>query len=239
MRFIQKHDAGGDYLEQQHNNPPQDSQQATICWNRFDKKNNLQVNLLKEQYHLCCYSEIRADILNLGYHIEHVQPKSQYPERTFDYQNLAACALDSASDLQYFKAQTHEVFGGHAKGSKYNSNLFVSCHQPNCTSFFAYLSDGRIVPKDGLNVLDTNKAIYTIGLLNLNSTYLITLRRRWWNELDDLFVEHQSKDWDLKYLVAVDLVPTNGKLSQFFSITRHFFGPLAETVLQTNASHLV
>ncbi|EJT4385593.1 TIGR02646 family protein, partial [Salmonella enterica] len=50
--------------------------------------------LLNEQYHLCCYSEIRADLRGLGYHIEHVENKSQQPGRTFDYQNLAASALD-------------------------------------------------------------------------------------------------------------------------------------------------
>jgi uncharacterized protein (TIGR02646 family) len=239
MRFIKKLGTGGYNLGQAHNHLPLNGQEARSRWSSFGYKTDVLGKLLDEQYHLCCYSEIRADILNLGYHIEHVQPKSKYHQLTFDYQNLAASALDSASDLQDFKAQTQEVFGGHAKGSQYDSNLFVSCHQPSCISFFAYLSDGRIVPKDGLNAIDTDKAIYTIGLLNLNSTYLITLRRSWWNELDDLFVEHESKGWDLKYLVAVDLVPTNGKVSQFFSITRHFFGPVAETVLQTNASHLV
>ncbi len=25
--------------------------------------------LLNEQYHLCCYSEIRADLRGLGYHV--------------------------------------------------------------------------------------------------------------------------------------------------------------------------
>lgn len=54
--------------------------------------------LLNEQYHLCCYSEVRADLRGLGYHIEHVENKSQHPERTFDYLNLAASALDSGEN---------------------------------------------------------------------------------------------------------------------------------------------
>jgi uncharacterized protein (TIGR02646 family) len=239
MRFVKKQGAGGYHLNQAHTNSPQNNQQAKSRWGSFSYKSEVLANLLEEQYHLCCYSEIRADILKLGYHIEHVQPKSQYPQRTFDYQNLAACALDSKSDLQDFKAQTYEVFGGHAKSSEYDPNLFISCHQPSCINFFAYLSDGRVVPATGLNTGDTNKAIYTIKLLNLNSTYLITLRQSWWNELDDLYTEHQSKNWDVECLVAVDLVPSNGKLSQFFSITRQFFGSIAEEVLQGHALQLV
>jgi uncharacterized protein (TIGR02646 family) len=176
MRIVKKQGAGGDHLNQAHSNSPQDNQQAKSRWSSFGYKSDVLSYLLEEQYHLCCYSEIRADILELGYHIEHVQPKSQYPLRTFDYTNLAACALDSANDLQDFKAKTYEVFGGHAKGSGYDSNLFISCHQPNCFNFFAYLSDGRVVPAIKLNDQDTDKADYTINLLNLNSAYLITLR---------------------------------------------------------------
>jgi len=55
--------------------------------------------LLDEQYQLCCYSELRADQEGLGYHIEHLENKSQAPARTFDYSNLAASAL-RGDDLQ-------------------------------------------------------------------------------------------------------------------------------------------
>ncbi|ELI0860547.1 TIGR02646 family protein, partial [Salmonella enterica] len=71
--------------------------------------------LLNEQYHLCCYSEIRADLRGLGYHIEHVENKSQQPGRTFDYQNLAASALDSENGLHLFGIN---AFGGHARGKQ-------------------------------------------------------------------------------------------------------------------------
>jgi hypothetical protein len=67
----------------------------------------------------------------------------------------------------------------------------------------------------------------------------LPLRQGWWNELDDLYAEHKSKNWDINCLVAVDLVPANGKLSQFFSITRQFFGSIAEEVLQAQASQLL
>lgn len=79
--------------------------------------------LLNEQYHLCCYSEIRADLRGLGYHIEHVENKSQQPGRTFDYQNLATSALDSENDLHLFGIN---AFGGHSRGRGYGKVYSLS-----------------------------------------------------------------------------------------------------------------
>jgi uncharacterized protein (TIGR02646 family) len=241
MRTITKQGTGGHHLNQSQSNPPVTDLDATSRWKSFAHKQHVRQCLLDEQYQLCCYSELRADEEALGYHIEHVENKSQNPTRTFDYNNLAASALDSANDLQAFKAQGNEVFGGHATGKQQNVNMtrFVSCHQPGCRRFFFYLSDGRVVPTQGLSAQDTDKADYTITLLNLNSPYLITRRRQWWDELDQLFEEHRTKGWNLADLASVDLLPHKQRLSRFFSLTRQFFGPLAEDILQQHAPGLV
>lgn len=242
MRTITKQGSGGYGLSLAHGRPPQTDTEATSRWNSFRRhKAKVLQSLLAEQYHLCCYSELRADQENLGYHIEHVENKSQNPPRTFDYGNLAACALDSGNDLPVFSAQEHGVFGGHAPGKQqpYDMMRFVSCHHPDCPRFFAYLSDGRIVPALKLTAHDQDRAEYTIDILNLNSPYLITLRRQWWNELDELFQEHIAKGWSLTDLAAIDLVPTGNKLSRFFSLTRQFFGNVAEQTLQHRAPGLV
>lgn len=241
MRTITKQGNGGYDLSLSHTNPPQTHEQASSRWGSFVGKANVQQNLLDEQYQLCCYSELRADEEGLGYHIEHVENKSQNPPRTFDYTNLAASALNSTNDLQVFTAQVYEVFGGHAaqKQQAVDMTRFVSCHQPDCRRFFAYISDGRVTPALGLSAGDTDKANYTITLLNLNSPYLITRRRQWWDELDQLFQEHQAKGWSLPDLASTDLLPRNQRLSRFFSMTRQFFGPLAEQTLQQHAPQLV
>lgn len=139
--------------------------------------------LLNEQYHLCCYSEIRADLRGLGYHIEHVENKSQQPVRTFDYQNLAASALDSENGLHQFSIK---AFGGHSRGKQEAVDMakFIHCHMSDCSRYFAYLSDGRIVPADELNAQEMERAQYTIDLLNLNSGFLQTERRNHWEELE-------------------------------------------------------
>lgn len=240
MRAIAKAGIGTTRLNAEHANPPQTGDDAAHRWQRFRRgKARLLNHLLDEQYQLCCYSEIRPDLLGLGSHIEHVQPKSQYPRRTFDYQNLAASALHSESDLIAFKVQAQEVFAGHAKLGGYDPNLFISCHQSDCARFFAYLSDGRVVPTRSLTQNEMEKANYTITLLNLNSSYLITQRQSWWDELDRWLAEHEAKGWSLEYLVAMDLIPVGSKLSQFFSLTRQFFGPMAEQVLAQEAPQLL
>ncbi|KPC20025.1 hypothetical protein AO286_18650 [Pseudomonas syringae] len=186
---------------------------------------------------MCCYSEIRPDRVGLSFHIEHVENKSQHPQRTFDYNNLAACALDSQSDLDVLKIQGAEVFGGHASGKSKGVDMarFVSCHMPDCSRFFAYLSDGRVVPADGLSLDEVDRAEYTIDLLNLNSPYLQDLRQSWWDELEALFEEHVDQDMSLHCLAGIDLIPVGASLSQFFSITRNFFGGIAEEVLDQEA----
>jgi hypothetical protein len=51
--------------------------------------------------------------------------------------------------------------------------------------------------------------------------------------------EHIQKGWSLAHLVQTDLLPTNGKLSRFFSLTRQFYGQVAESVLKQHAPQLV
>ena len=238
MRAIYKQGTGGYGLRQAQANPPQTPQRATSRWSSFNYKPEVMSALLDEQHQLCCYSEIRADQDGLGYHCEHVENKSQNPLRTFDYTNLAASALHS-DDLP--KLNAGEAFAGHAAGKQQACDMtrFVSCHQPDCARFFAYLSDGRIVASQMLNTLEVTRAQYTIDVLNLNSPYLVTRRRQWWDELDEWFVKHVDNNWSLPDLASVDLVPTSGGLSRFFSLTRQFFGEFAEQTLQQKAPEIV
>ncbi|EMX2874236.1 TIGR02646 family protein, partial [Salmonella enterica] len=166
MRHVIKTRRGTDALLTAHEQPPQNSDQSTRRWHRFGRENKaaLMTLLLNEQYHLCCYSEIRADLRGLGYHIEHVENKSQQPARTFDYQNFAASALDSENGLPQLGIN---AFGGHAQGKNKSVDMakFIHCHLPDCSRYFAYLSDGRIVPADELNAQEMERAEYTIDLL--------------------------------------------------------------------------
>jgi uncharacterized protein (TIGR02646 family) len=237
MRSITPSTGGLYHLDNAHANPPAAADQAKSRWGRFAHKQHVLLNLISDQFGLCCYSELRADLEDLGYHIEHIQPKSLYPGSTFDYSNLAASALTS-DDLNHPDIIQEQAFGGHAKQSQYDTK-FISCHDADCARYFAYLSDGRVIPRSDLNQTDTERAEYTIKLLNLDCPYLRNRRRRWFDELDQLFQEHQAQNWDLHDLACIDLVPTNHKLNSFFSLTRQFFGQIAESVLQQHAPQLI
>lgn len=240
MRHISKQGDGGYHLSQSNTKPPYTKEASSSRWSSFAHKKEVLQYLLAEQYHLCCYSEIRADFIGLGYHIEHVENKSQNPTRTFDYSNLAASALTS-DDLNQQSVQQQGVFGGHAVGKRQAVDMqrFISPHQADCSRFFAFLSDGRIVPSADLSEVETEHAQYSIDLLNLNSTFLLTERQKWWDELDQLIEQHLQDDMDLHCLAGVDLTPISGALNPFFSLTRQLFGRIAEEVLQQNVPELV
>ena len=236
MRFIRKRTFGGGHLGQAHANPPQTANEATSRWSSFGYKDTVTSFLQDEQYGLCAYTELRPNLVSLGTHIEHVQPKSRYPQRTFDFSNLVLCALADA-DLQ--GRTTDDRFGGHAKLDQYDPALFVSCLQPDCPRFFAYLSDGRVVAAANLSVNETQQAQYTIDLLNLNAPYLLVQRKNWLDELDKLIDKHLDNDGSLEDLAAIDLLPTSGKLSPFFTATRQRFARIAEQLLQEQRPELV
>ncbi|MCO7625874.1 TIGR02646 family protein [Pseudomonas fluorescens] len=246
MRHIVQRRYAGYHLDKSHENPPLTSEDATNRWGGFDHKQEVMGFLLSEQYSLCCYSELRADEHELGYHIEHVENKRQNPQRTFDCTNLAASALRTGDKAPLLKnlledEQAGVVFGGHAPGKQksVDMRLFVSPHQPDCRRFFTYLSDGRVVPADGLEKRDEDRAQYTIDLLNLNSPFLLIERRRWWDELDEIFIDHVEQEMDLECLIGINLIPCNDKLYPFFSLTRSFFGRIAEDVIQKAAPQLI
>lgn len=236
MRTIHKQGSGGYHLDRADQTQPTSTQQAESRWSGFGYKDEVISYLDSEQYGLCAYSEIRPDEYGLGTHIEHLEPKSQNPRRTFDYNNLVLSAL-STDDLQ--KIVHNDIFGGHAKLNNYDVHLFVSCLQANCASYFAYLSNGLLEPSHHLNADGHRKAQYTIKVLNLNSPYLITQRKIWLDELDHLIDEHIDKNMSLQDLAAIDLIPTNNKLSQFFTATRQRFGKVAEKLLEQHSPELV
>ena len=234
MRLIKKSHAPY-RLQQRHENPPQSWRSATTAWNSFNGKSDVRNHLLEEQYGLCAYSEIRPDEYELGSHIEHIRPKSAYPQHTFDYHNLVVCAL---SDQDMGRMQQSDLFGGHAKGSDYDAARFISPLDELCTDAFVYLSDGRIEVNGRQNKEQQSKADYTIKLLNLNSPYLVNARKRWLEELDaaiDELLEHAEAS---AHLADLELGLTNHTLRSFHSASCQRFGRLGKQVIKEHYPEL-
>ena len=115
----------------------------------------------------------------------------------------------------------------------------VSPLLPDCARFFVYLSNGTVEPQLNLSIQDSARARYTIEILNLNSRFLVSLRQEWWDELDALYEDHLPRGWSIDHLASVDLLPRNQRLSPFFTLTRQFFGPVAERLLMQQAPQLI
>ena len=76
-------------------------------------------------------------------------------------------------------------------------------------------------------------------MLNLNSPFLSTRRLQWATELQSLIDQHIDKGWSLAHLAQIDLLPAARQLNRFFSLTRQFYGPLAEQTLAQHAPELL
>ena len=204
MRYIKKRKAVPDCLFNENESPPLSSESAARRWGNYNSS-LLSELLIGEQFYLCAYSEISLESRALGFHIEHVKPKSKFPELIFSHKNLVLSAL-SSSDLESFE---DDLFG----------------------DYFLYLSDGRVVPSPDKSRRYRCKAEHTIRTLNLNASCLVNWRKRWIEELDSEIDQHLDADMSLFHLACIDLLPKSGRLSEFFTATRQRFGLVAKRVL--------
>lgn len=242
MRNIQKTSADR-YLNSRNNNPPTTEQEATKAWGRFRQKNRTREICFKEQYGLCGYSEISIDnkypVIDeygqeiskvLGSHLEHVEPKSSQPHRTFDHTNLIISAID---DIKARNLVKRDVFGGHRKLRRFSQTSFVSPLWPNCRKYFHFESStGKVVPSSNLpNRREQAKARLTIYILNLNAPILVHLRKTWLKQLDELVLSASSTK-ELYDLAELELSPINGALRPFHSAQRQLLGNLGDQICQ-------
>lgn len=203
---------------------------AQSAWDNFNHKEGTRNACWHEQFGLCAYSEIVLDDGDFGMHLEHVEPKSINQSRTFDHTNLLLSAIN---DRKLQGMPKGEVFGGHYRGKRYSKAGFITPLLPDCRRFFHYASNGRVEPAMGLTASEARKARYTIAILNLNATLLITRRRVWLEELeqeiDKLLTEPKALDW----FCDAELCDTGGKLRPFHSAARQRFGGQGQaTIMQ-------
>ncbi|WP_103919469.1 retron system putative HNH endonuclease, partial [Candidatus Venteria ishoeyi] len=170
------------------------------------------------QQGLCAYCENRLDS-DMGQHIEHVQPKSRYPEKTFDYDNLVLSCRDS--DALKGGVDISDSSCGHYKGSRYNAGKFISPIDADCEHYFFYSLTGEILVSDKSSTEEQEKVNYTVNeLLNLNCRRLVRERAdillEGFRILQDL--KNQENDEVLKYFLDSELQSTNGKLQSYTSI---------------------
>lgn len=232
MRSLSKRNADW-RLAQRHQHPPTTADEATSAWKNFHDKDKTRDICLLEQFGLCAYSEIILDEHDLGMHLDHVEPKSLNPSRTFDHTNLVLSAIDS---VKLPNMARQDVFGGHFRFNNYSNTEFIHPLMLDSRRFFHYASNGEVQPATGLSASDARKARYTIAVLNLNAPVLINRRRRWLEELDieiDTLLDNREA---LAHFAEVELCETNGKLRPFHSAARQRFGRMGEKVIASRCA---
>jgi uncharacterized protein (TIGR02646 family) len=227
MRYIKKGSEAPYHLEQARlkNLVPLNPEKA---WKNFAYKEELCNYFLEPtQYYICAYCEISLN--ELGKHIEHIKPKSQYPEETFNHQNLVLSCID---DKQLNNLPRYNHSCGHYKLNNYDPLLFISPSEPNCQDYFWYRQNGEVIPHPNLTQSQQERARYTIDLLNLNNLRLVRRRRILIEEtiieidklLDDLEALHHFADCDLSL--------TNNRLQAFHSVRLQYFGRIGEEIIE-------
>jgi uncharacterized protein (TIGR02646 family) len=239
VRYIIKGSADANLTARFNLSKPKSPGEAKLEWRRFKFKNKTSAKCNNEQFGLCCYAEVCLNNLNpiidntgspiskdLGCHIEHVEPKSKIPPKTFDHANLTLSAIHSGELANINKK---DVFGGHAKGNKYDAKWFISPLNSKCNDYFYYETSGKVVPKASLpNRKEKAKARLTIYLLNLNAPILIHWRRTYLNILLDEIDTHD--DDSIIKLANAELGLIKNNLRPFHSARRQIFGRLGDEI---------
>ena len=116
-------------------------------WSQYrSKKRKLKEFILsKKQYFLCCYCEKKVTVDKESSHLEHIKPKakSQYPNLTFDYNNLlVSCEGNHFNEI----GDNSKTSCGHKKDNFFDENKFLNPTLIiDIASFFIFdVDDGTI-----------------------------------------------------------------------------------------------
>ena len=235
MKEITKTTLGSNVLNRQISQGiPVEKSDAITRWEDFSakKRKTVRNKMLPQQFNLCGYTEFQIEEFctiassKKGCHIEHIKPKSKFPSETFSYNNLLISILES-NDLTKFKSLDFDndpmYFGGHHKQDNYCNNQFISPISNPCENYFMYIEDsGEIIPSTTLNKAETDNAVYTIELLNLNHPFLMNRRKKRMREVsEDIdLIEDKKK---LKDIRDYELGVHNGKQFSFPSAVASLF----------------
>lgn len=203
------------------------------AWKNFrsSKKAKTRDLCLIEQFGLCAFSEVVLDAADLGMHLDHITPRTKAPDLTFSHSNLLLSAIDDIGKRGLAK---DDVFGGHARGSRYSASGFIQPLMSDCRRYFHFCSNGVIEPHSRLSHSERRRAKYSITVMNLNASILITRRRNVIELIEDTVDQLLDDPLALTRFATLQLCPQDGKLLAFHSAARERFGATGNAVLAAN-----
>jgi uncharacterized protein (TIGR02646 family) len=190
----------------------------TNSWQNFRNKNKkeLKDNLLAIQNGLCAYCEIRLDD-EIGNHLEHIEPKSKNPDKTFEYTNIVySCITDSLTDNE----DSNPESCGHAKNDKV---IEIKPTDKNCEDCFSYDLFGRVIPSLNLSKEKEQQVKNTITTLNLNCKRLKRQRESVIKEGFKIISELLESEYALNDFLDLELNTVNDKYFSFINLRREHF----------------
>lgn len=194
-----------------------------LVWRDFNNttvKLALHQHLWQEQKGLCIYCQQaipqKVTVDSAGNihpsHIEHIRPKSTFPNLTFAHDNLSVSC--EGYDILNPPSPIRKLFCGHLKENQYNIALFLHPFEnQDIEAHFSFNLNGEISGSSK----DDAKANYCIQILGLDNTILTKMR-------EDL------------YTIVIQDINTNGldindyldsaytQLPAFYSMLKQLFG---------------
>lgn len=136
---------------------------------------DLQAQMCQDQGGVCCYCGMKLQFPNTQhYSVEHVQPRSKFPELVGEYKNLLLSCHSSELERAQLKKLIHNKKERkntlHCDEFKDNKELHYSPLQADCASHFSYKLNGEVKGSD-------KEAEEDIKTLNLNCHSLKERRR--------------------------------------------------------------
>lgn len=217
MRYIDKTESFNEFDDYLKNNP-NENWVKNNSWDSFRSRSNpnyviinkplyikLHDFLLKQQKGLCIYCEQRINFKSNGEnndesHIEHVKPKSLYPNLTFIQSNLGvSCQGMIILNL----TDQDKIFCGHQKLNRFDEKKFINPFmERDIESYFTYLISGEVKPNAELkDSLKEERANYMINeLLNLNDKALVNARQNHYRLIRQKIEDRKNADFLKDYL---------------------------------------
>lgn len=192
---------------------------------------DLQAQMCQDQGGVCCYCGMKLQFPNTQhYSVEHVQPRSKFPELVGEYKNLLLSCHSSEWERAQLKKTIHSKKERkntlHCDEFKDNKELHYSPLQADCASHFSYKLNGEVKGRD-------KEAEEDIKTLNLNCHSLKERRRE--QMLAYSFLTKDSQEMldidSLKaYRLEVEKRDAKGNHSEFYFVIADLLDQLLPVV---------
>ena len=199
-------------------------------------------DLSERQHGLCGYCENR---LSEGdRQIEHVKPRSRFPEIEAAHENMIACCEGGSpsskaepirgDETRFLPPVRYNLSCGSAKGNDWDEGLLDPRELPTTPSLVVALIDGTLEPNEeacAQTGFDPINVKHTIDVLGLNARRLRRARKHRWDTLREFFRDRLQEESQVLQSAELELLPIDsGALQPFFTTARSFFGSLSDQV---------